>query len=242
VPVITRPWSGLDAFLGWGPQAVFEALHPHNTKCAFKGANANGATLSLHYILTTPLDGQDLPSRVCHRLTLHENGFLEVETDYALNPNLMYVPRAGMEFILSSGFESLTYYSHGENESYSDRVLSAPVGVYESTVTAQHFPFSPTSECGGHTGTRWLALRNDKNNEIKIMGARPFHFDARHNSITDYIAARYDHELQKREETWLHIDAAHMGIGSDMAWSTYMPPAHSCEAGAYHLKFYVQFN
>jgi len=100
-PTIARPWSGLDAFPGWGPQVIFEAMHPQNTKTAFDGNKTNGATLLLHYTLTTPLDGKEFISHARHRLTLHDGGFLEVETEYDLNPNLMYVPRAGMELIFT---------------------------------------------------------------------------------------------------------------------------------------------
>ena len=239
LPCVTQPLSGMDCFIHLWPHDVFEALRPHNTTVAYNGNKINGTTLLLNYTLTTMLNGQALPSHATYRLTLHEGGFLEIEADYSINPNIMFVPRVGVEFILPSGFDHIEYYGRGDNENYSDRVMSAPMGVYESTVAAQHFAFSRPAECGGHGDVRWLILSNGPR-IIKITGSQPFHFDARHNAIDDYLTATHNHELPKRAETWLHIDAAHAGIGGDMAWSTYMNANHSVPAGAHHQRFFIQ--
>jgi len=164
---------------------------------------------------------------------------VEVDTYFMLSPSLMYVPRAGLELITPAGFENLNYYGYGENENYSDRLLSARLGVYESTVTAQHFPFIPPSECGGHEETRWLTLSDDKNHCITITGSSPFHFNALHNTVADYQKATHDHLLPQRSETFVHIDAAHMAIGSNMAWSTRLTPEQVLPANVYRLRFTV---
>jgi len=71
-----------------------------------------------------------------------DSPILEVDTFFTFNENLMYVPRAGLELVIPAGFEKLVYYGLGENENYSDRTLSAKLGVFESTVEEQHFPYS----------------------------------------------------------------------------------------------------
>ena len=61
----------------------------------------------------------------------------------------------------------------------------------------------------------------------------PFHFDARHYSVSDLRDAMHDHEITKRDETIIHIDAAHAGIGGDMAWSTVTNPKYRITPGDY---------
>ncbi|MCL2363665.1 MAG: DUF4981 domain-containing protein [Defluviitaleaceae bacterium] len=240
-PCINRPFSGLDPYPGWGPHDVFAALHaPHTTVIAenvILNTTENGApSITVDYRIKTHLDGNVYVSRAQNCYTLATELF--IETRYQINDNLHTIPRAGMALCTAPGFEGLTYYGMGENESYADRTLSTKLGIYETTVTAQHFPFVPPSECGGHEQTRWLTLTN-KGKKITITGERPFHFDARHNTIEDYQEATHTHKLPHRSETYLHIDAAHTGIGSDMAWSSYMNKAHSCAAGVYSFNFKI---
>ncbi|MCL2603487.1 MAG: DUF4981 domain-containing protein [Defluviitaleaceae bacterium] len=257
LPCVTRPYSGLDAFPNWGPHAVWKALHPGNTKTVVEGVTLSEGenappVVTVRYRLETPLDGNLYISRAEYSVRLknkvasqnnnaanHEAPGVcaEFETRYHINENLHYIPRAGMALTAPAGFEKLTYFGAGDMESYSDRTLASPVGVYETTVSAQHFPFCPPSECGGHDQTRWLTLSDDKGRGIKISAPAPFHFDARHNSVEDYLTAPHDHLLPKRGETFLHIDAAHAGIGGDMAWSTYMNPEHSIKAGIHGMRF-----
>jgi beta-galactosidase len=243
-PCLTRPYSGLDAFPNWGPQAVFKTLQPGNTVITTEAVTLMGETnapvITVCYKLETPLDGYMYTSYAVNKISFGEGVNIEIETFYHINQNLLYVPRVGLAFTVPRAFEKLTYFGAGENESYSDRLLSAPVGVYETTVSALHFPFCPPSECGGHDLTRWLFLSNEEGRGLKISAPRPFHFDAHHNSIEDYLTATHDHKLPKRAETYLHIDAAHAGIGGDMAWSTYMNPEHSVQAGVYGMRFVVE--
>jgi len=192
------------------------------------------------YRLITRKEGAAVASTVQNRCTVTTGGAVDVEVLFHINENLHFIPRSGMEFVLPAGFEKLTYYGLGDNENYSDRRMSAVMGVHESTVSKQHFPFVPPSECGGHGQTRWLSLADEAGHRITFTGYVPFHFDARHNSITDYQAAKHDHELPARAETWLHIDASHSGIGSDMAWSSVVNPEHLTKAGAHWLRFAVQ--
>ena len=151
------------------------------------------------------------------------------------------LPRAGLEFILPAGFERLTYYGSGEIETYSDRMLAGRIQLCRSTVAEQHVPFSPTSETGGHEQTRFLTLANEQGETITVTGDRPFHFDVHHSSVEEYRAARHEHELVTHPEIWLHIDALHAPIGSDMAWSTVICEEERPKAELYQLGFHITF-
>jgi len=56
-------------------------------------------------------------------------------------------------------------------------------------------------------------------------------------SMEDYFSATHDHELIRRRETFVHIDAAHGPIGSEMAWSSVMPVGYNLGGGSYCLEF-----
>ena len=64
--------------------------------------------------------------------------------------------------------------------------------------------------------------------------------DIHHNSIDDYKNAAHEHELIRRPESYLHIDAAHSGIGSDMGWSSYLAEDAGIWATGYEQSFTIQ--
>jgi beta-galactosidase len=165
-----------------------------------------------------------------------------IRVDYRIYIDRAYtaVPRIGVELILPPGFEEMEYYGYGPVENYPDRKLAAALGVYRSTIRDQHFPFVPPSECGGHEETRWALFKGGKGAGVKISSRTPFHFDARHSSTEDYLAASHDHLLVRRPETFVHIDAAHGPIGGDMSWSTIMPDRYSLGGGAYNQRFLLE--
>lgn len=135
----------------------------------------------------------------------------------------------------------MEYFGLGPVENYKDRKHSAKLGVFKSSIENEHFAFIPPSENGGHEETRWVTLVNGEGGIIKISSQIPFHFDVHHNTIEDYKNAKHDHELIRRKEGYLHIDAVHSGIGSDMGWSTFLPDSERVKAQNYSMEFTISF-
>ena len=52
--------------------------------------------------------------------------------------------------------------------------------------------------------------------------------------------ADYDYQRPRRKEAYLHIDAAHAGIGSDMGWSTVLTQANRVECGVYEASYTIE--
>ncbi|HWT73429.1 MAG TPA: hypothetical protein VN258_01715 [Mobilitalea sp.] len=67
-----------------------------------------------------------------------------------------------------------------------------------------------------------------------------YHFDIHHNTIEDYKAAKHEHDLIRRKESYLHIDTAHAGIGGDMGWSTFVDETDRVKAKYYSLEFIIE--
>ena len=235
-PDLNRPITGLDVVPGWGWYGDYEKVR-HLEKTIVSSRMLKGpdtASFEFGFILkqkNTP----DIPGKISYNFDASSK--ITVAYQIHVDSSIAAIPRAGVELILSEGFEEIEYYGYGPVENYPDRLLAGILAVHRSNVTDEHFPFVPPSETGGHEKTRWLKFNNRDGESIRISSATPFHFDARHNSTEDYLAASHDHELIRRGETFVHIDAAHGPIGSDMAWSSQMGEKHALGGGSYYLEF-----
>jgi beta-galactosidase len=99
-------------------------------------------------------------------------------------------------------------------------------------VESTHSAFLPPCECGGFEDVRWLEL-TDGSRSMAVTGEGHFHFDAHYNTIQDYIDVRHDHDMIRRKDITLHIDAAHAGIGGDDSWSKALREKYRLKAGVY---------
>ena len=237
-PCFDRPYTGLDAEPDWGWRPVFGQLRGMKTVTSAAAILKSDNAVRVEFPFV--MEGEHTPWGIAGRLayTLSAEG-LRVEYAVSADESFAALPRVGLEFTVPAGFEQLAYYGYGTMENYRDRLFAAALGVHTSTVGDEHFPYAPPSECGGHEQTRWLTLTDGTGHVLRIAGAQPFHFDAKHHTVADYQQAMHDHELPARAETILHIDAAHAAIGSDMAWSTAMPPEERIPGGAYALCFTI---
>jgi beta-galactosidase len=245
-PTLNRPMTGLDVRPDWGWYDDYETIrHLVSRVIAMRTlTNAAQARLEFDFIMEqdpTPSAGQrDGGVNGTLAYTFNGNGSIDVDYQIHIDERVPALPRVGLELVLPAGFEALSYYGYGPNENYRDRKLSATLGLYHSTVTEQHFPFVPPSENGGHEETRWVSFADADKRGIRIAAKKPFHFDAHHSSTEDYRGASHDHKLLRRPQTFVHIDAAHGPIGSEMAWSTAMPREHKLKGGSFSLQCTVE--
>ncbi len=234
VPCFTRPRSGIDCREGWGRFPIWSRFDTANltmASCSLRAFPLGGERALVEAVHRIEIGGTPWAIRVNLAYELDADGALTVRAFYDMPSDLGDLPRIGLELMVPEDFEALSYYGRGPGENYRDRTEGALLGVFRSTVEAEHFAFIPPSECGGHEETRWVSLRRPDGAVITVSAPVPFHFDAHHNTPDDYIRARHEHELVRRPETVLHIDAAHAGIGSDMGWSTFLPGAERVVAG-----------
>lgn len=195
------------------------------------------AQLRQSFLLTDGQGGQGGAGELRYLLSA---GRLHISMELTLAQAYAGLPRVGVELLLPQGLERLRYFGRGPEESYPDRPLAGLLQEVETTVRAEHFPIAPPSENGGHEGLRWLTLTNGQGGGLRIRCDSPLHFDAHHNAVAEYQSAQHDHELPAHGETWLHLDAAHSPIGSDLAWSTAMPEEQALRGGGYHLGFTLE--
>lgn len=233
-PCFDRPYTGLDAIEGWGWYEAYEKIRTQSFAFGIPQVliGENQVRIDIPFSQTN-FQHPELSGKISY--LFEGEGILQISADFHVDSSYQAVPRIGLEFIIAENMEQLSYFGRGKNENYSDRIMSAPLGVYHTTVSDQHFPFIPPSETGGHEETRWIILSNNFGEKINIECIQPIHFDAHHSRIYDYQVAKHSHELITRNETILHLDVVHAPIGGDMAWSTEMSREHQLVGGNYHM-------
>ena len=149
-----------------------------------------------------------------YQYTLLENNGVQLDINVNLIRELPPLPRIGLTLTLPDEFEQLTWYGLGPHETYADRKLGAKVGVYQSSVTDQYFPYVVPQEHGNHTTTRWATLTNPDGVGLLIIGQPYFDFSASHFTAADLTSAEHTYELKPRAEIILNVDYAQSGLGN----------------------------
>jgi beta-galactosidase len=240
---VFRPYTGLDTDANWGLRNLWLPLAPG--KLSRKLISIIGyalpdgrARVSVISELRSSLSAFFIRNEV--EYTISGDGLIRIDTQMDIDRGFVHVPRIGIGLLLAKGFEALEWLGRGPDENYRDRKEHTLMGQYKSTVSDQHFPFIPPSECGGHEDVRWVRLADSKGHSILVESPAAFHFDARHSSVADYCAARHDHELPRRDETFLNLDYRHSCIGGNMGWASHQDAKELVPTDCYRFRFDIR--
>lgn len=138
------------------------------------------------------------------------------------------LPRIGLYGLLGAGLERVAWYGRGPGECYRDSKEGSPLGRYETTVDALHFPYAVPQENGNRTDVRWVSFTGEDGGGLLVEAEDTLNFTAHHYTLDDLIQAGHDDELPRREDIRLHLDHAHHGLGS-AGWGPDALPKDSLE-------------
>ena len=119
-----------------------------------------------------------------------------------------------MTLVLDKALEQLQWYGRGPHENYPDRQTGAAIALHRSTVTDQYVPYPKVQETGNKCDVRWLTLTDEDGSGLMIKDNAPMGMSALHYTPADLQAARHTHELKKRPEVILCLDAGASGLGN----------------------------
>jgi beta-galactosidase len=145
--------------------------------------------------------------------TIFGDGSIDVTNQVEPYGNLTVLPKLGVSLVLPKGFDDLTWLGRGPHESYVDRKRSADVGLYSGKVAAQYERYVRPQENGNKTDVRWATLTDKKGKGLLVTTDGTYSISAHHNTAADYDQARHIDKVVPRDEVYLCIDAAHMGLG-----------------------------
>ncbi|MBN2103420.1 DUF4981 domain-containing protein [bacterium] len=144
---------------------------------------------------------------------IHGNGFIDVTTEF--DPDKLNYPLAKLGFLLQmpEGFETVTFYGAGPHENYRDRLRSAAIGRYRTTVDNMFVPYLRTQDCGNRSNVRWFTVSNHNGVGMMVVADSLMDFSALHYTPLDLEKANHPYELTRRKETILTVDMQHCGLG-----------------------------
>lgn len=151
--------------------------------------------------------------------------------------NVPPLPKVGMQMQLPATFNQLSWYGRGPFESYWDRKSAARIGLYQSTVADQHFPYIMAQENGNKTDVRWAALSDSTGVGVLIMAYSPFNFSASDYTDAQLLAAKKTQTLARGLVTVLNIDHLMMGLGGDDSWTPRTHPEYLITGQEYSFSF-----
>jgi beta-galactosidase len=151
------------------------------------------------------------------------------------------MPRMGVKMRLPAGFERMRYYGRGPQENYCDRNSAALLGLFESTVSAQYFPYISPQENGNKTDVRWAAFSGLAGIGIMTVGMPVLSMSALHYSIEDLNqpsrGSKHTVDLRPGEYTYLNLDLKQRGVGGDNSWGATPHAPYCLPARSYSFQF-----
>ena len=178
--------------------------------------------------------------------TAYADGRLQVEADWnASGSNVPELMRFGMQMTLSNKFDNFKWYGRGPWENYSDRNTASLIGIYQSTVAEQFFPYIRPQETGNKTDVRWATLTDDAGYGIRVDGLQPLSVSA-----LDVTPAQLDPGMTKaqrhnsdirhdRHNVYFNVDLAQRGLGGDDTWGRPPHDPYILDAKQYSYGFII---
>jgi beta-galactosidase len=169
--------------------------------------------------------------------TVLPSGDIEVDASFAPGiDTLPMLPRFGMQMAMPAGFEQVTWFGPGPEETYADR-NEARVGRHGGTVDGQWTEYSKPQENGNKVDVRWLAITNKAGVGLLAVGMPRLSAAARHYTHEDMWNAKHTYEMARRPETYLNLDFRQMGVGGDDSWGALAHEPYQLPAKPYSYRF-----
>ncbi|MBT3386000.1 MAG: DUF4981 domain-containing protein [Prolixibacteraceae bacterium] len=166
--------------------------------------------------------------------TIYGSGDVLVENNFEMTKdNLPEIVRMGMNLVMPSNFDQMSWLGRGPHESYWDRKTSAFVGLYNGSVADQSWAYLRPQENGNKTDVRWMTITDGAGKGLFFSGMPLLEVSAHHNIMEDFesdertdgrqiegipVVNRHTTDVKPRDLTSVNIDYKQMGLGGDNSW------------------------
>ena len=89
-----------------------------------------------------------------------------------------WLPRMGLDLILSTSLENVEWFGRGPQENYPDRKSGYRIGQYKSTVKEMYEPYLIPQDYGLRTDNRWVRMTGSDGTGLEFSGDKIFNFSA----------------------------------------------------------------
>jgi len=153
--------------------------------------------------------------------------------------------RFGMNMEIPNEYSNISYYGRGPFENYWDRNTAAFVGLYNSSISEQYFPYIRPQENGYKTDVRWLTLQNEDGSGLMFIPDSLLCFSALNYTIDDLDQgtkknSRHTNDLHVKDFVSLNIDYKQNGVGGDDSWYARPHPQYTLKYEAYEYSYTIR--
>ncbi len=167
--------------------------------------------------------------------TVHGSGDLVAALTISVDAAVDTIPRIGLATGLAGADRRLHWLGRGPHENYPDRKDSAGLGLHEAAVADLLTPYIFPQECGLRCDVRWLAVVDRAGVGLLAQGQPLLHASALPVRLEDLRDIGNLADLRRRDETSLHLDGYHMGLGGDTGWTRNVHPEFRLLPGTYRM-------
>jgi len=182
--------------------------------------------------------------------SLNEKGEVVVREQLTADTTANIPPmfRYGMQLQMPQQYNTVKYYGRGPVENYSDRHSSEFLGVYESKVADEYFPYIRPQESGNHTDIRWFRVQDANGRGLEFYSNAPMEVSALNyltedlddGPIRDRAVGHHSGDLVERPLTQVHIQQKQMGMGCVNSWGAWPLPDYLLPLKDYDFTFVIK--
>jgi beta-galactosidase len=208
-----------------------------------------GGTVKIAGVVTFPSTAAR--AELAH--VVHGNGAIDTAVRLELASTAPEMPRLGFQVSVPAGLQRIEWFGRGPHENYLDRMESAAVGLYRSTVSDWVTPYIRPQENANRGGVRRVSFTasDGRGLEIHAPPAVPLAVSAWPYDLEELEAAKHDDELPRlpRPHTFargyppltVSLDHLQMGVGGDNSWGAQVHPEFRIATGrTYEWTFRMQ--
>lgn len=181
--------------------------------------------------------------------SVYADGSIKVENSFrAIKGKHPLLLRAGNNLTINKNYSNINWYGRGPGENYWDRKTNTFVGDFKQTVDEQYYPYARPQESGNHTEVRWVSFSNAKGKKIHFAFADSLlSFSALPYSLDDLDPEMnkkqyHSGELNKRNETYLHIDLQQTGLQGIDSWGSTPLEKYRVPFKDYRYSYWISVN
>jgi len=148
------------------------------------------------------------------------------------------LPRLGLRFTMPPGFDSVTWFGRGPQETYWDRKTGAAVGLYRAAAADLYHPYERPQETGTRADVRWMAVANAAGAGLLAVGQPLLEASAMNVLQEDldegqWKVNRHAYMVPRRHFAEVRLDWHQMGVGGDNSWGALTHPEYRLPVRTY---------
>jgi beta-galactosidase len=184
------------------------------------------------------------------KYTVYGNGTIDVDASFTKPQDAGMVRRLGLQLVIPPDLEQVHYYGRGPRENYPDRMTSAYLGLFATTVTGmgEEEHYTRTQSMGNREEVRWVSFTNAQGDGLKISVKDRASFSALHYSDREAWEANNPFTLEKirKPEIYINLDCRQQGLGNASCGppplDKYMIPVNTPVSYAFRIENISELN